>query len=542
MSSRCRSLIAFFVALVGLLLLQPATPTRGQVLGDVIRYSERFPAAGSPSMGRAGAGLFSGIEDPTTLYGNPAGLGWMSTSTLGGDFAVHRARSDARFTTPDETAAAERTVSDYRLGSLGGAYAFPTQQGSFVIGMSLHQTKTFGRGFDVLGSNQTNSITGTFLPNRFTIDNGEIFIEDPRAETAFQAGAIDTSSFALSNGQYPFIPAANPQSPAVGGQMTLDQLEDILESGQLNELSFGAAVEVAPKVILGGGLNVVFGSYTFERFYRETDASDLLPPEDPANPQVPYDPYFLEGTTLEGFNTLQFEERIDTDINGINLRFGLSAQLSSALRGGLVIESPTWYNLTEVFGTKIATDFDCDFGRSGAPCPVGGVAGLESGSLTGAEFSYRIRTPWRIGGGLQYSLAGLTLAGDVEVVDWTQANVSADDESFGDLNREIQGLDATLNTRFGAEYAFDAVAVRAGVAYRPDPRDQSFEDIDGNSTDGDRLFLSAGASFTPSENFTLHLNWMQERFDDAFQSYVQGPIVREDLVRNQFLVGVTYRP
>jgi opacity protein-like surface antigen len=466
---------------------------------------------------------------------------------LGGDFAVHRARSDTRFTTPNPsianaTTAAERTVSDYRLGSMGGAYSFPTEQGVLVVGASFHQTNTFGRGFDVLGENRTSSITGTFLPNRFSFDDGELFIEDSRSRIAFEAGAIDTSSAAFANGEYPFIAGASPQSPAVDGQMTLDQQENLLESGQMNELSFGAAVEVAPGVMLGGGLNIAFGSYTFERFYRETDASDLLPPDDPANPQVPYDPYFLEGTTLEGFNTLRFEEEIDTDINGISLRAGLSAEVASGLRWGLLVETPTWYNLTEVFGTRIATDFDCDFGRSGAPCPVGGVTGLESGSLTANEFSYRIRTPWRLGTGLQYTRSGLTLAGDVEVVDWTQANVSSDDASFGDLNRQIRGLNTTINTRAGAEYDFDVAAVRAGVAYRPDPRDQSFQDVDGQSTDGDRLFLSAGASFTPSENFTLHLNWMQERFDDTFQSYTDGPFVREAVAQNQFLIGVTYRP
>jgi hypothetical protein len=450
---------------------------------------------------------------------------------LGGDFAVHRARSDTRFTTPNPsianaTTAAERTVSDYRLGSLGGAYSFPTEQGALVVGMSFHQTGAFGRSFDVTGENTINSITGSLS-----------------SDIAFEAGAID--GFALPDSSV--SPAADPGSPAVAGEMVLGQRENVFESGQINELSFGAAVEVASGVMLGGGLNIAFGSYTFERFYRETDDSGLLPPLDLGNLQPPYDPYFVpvdSTISLEGFRSLRLEEQIDTDINGISLRAGLSAEVASGLRWGLLVETPTWYNLTEVFGTRIATDFDCESDLEEAElfCPEGGVEGFESGSLEGNEFSYRIRTPWRIGTGLQYTRSGLTLAGDVEIVDWTQANVSSDDADFGDLNRQIRGLDATLNTQFGAEYDFDVAAVRAGVAYRPDPRDQSFQDVDGQSTDGDRLFLSAGASFTPSENFTLHLNWMQERFDDTFQSYTDGPFVREAVAQNQFLIGVTYRP
>ena len=225
----------------------------------------------------------------------------------------------------------------------------------------------------------------------------------------------------------------------------------------------------------------------------------------------------------------------------MNLRAGVSAELTSGLRGGLVIESPTWYTITEVFGTQMRTDFDCDFGRSGSPCPVGGITGFESGSLTGNEFEYRLQTPWRIGAGLQYAQSGLTVAGDVEFVDWSQAELTSDDASFSALNREIQTLDATFNTRVGAEYAFERVAVRAGAAFRPDPRGDSFEDIDGQSTDGDRLFLSAGASYSPDTRFSLHVGWMQERFDDEYVPYrnvENPPVAEESLSRNRFVVGM----
>ena len=532
-------LVAVLLGLVGGVVPQPAA---GQTLDDVTRYSERVPAPGGHSVGMAGAGLFSGVEAPTALFGNPAGLGWLSGSAIGGDFSVLRAGSTAELTTPDATRTADRTVSDYSLGSLAGAYSFPTGRGSLVLGVSLHQTNGYGRGFDVTGDNRTNSITGTLLPSAYSVDEEGPLFESARSELAYESGAIDFSRPVFENGNYPFFPAADPRSAAAGGQLTLEQQETVLESGQMNELATGVAVEVAPGVMLGGGLNVAFGTYTFERFYRERDVNDLLPPEDLDNPQPPYDPYFLAGTSLEGFYEYRLEERLETDISGVNLRFGLSAQMTDALRGGLLVETPTWYNLTEVFGTEMATDFDCDFSRSGTVCPAGGVEGFASGDLTGTEFTYRLRTPWRIGGGLQYTRAGLTLAGDLEFVDWTQARVSADDASFTELNRSIRALDATVNTQVGAEYAFETIAVRGGLAYRPDPRDRSFDDIDGQRTDDDRLFLSAGLSYTPTDQFSVHANWMQERFDDTFPSYADGPVVRESVSRNRILIGVTYRP
>jgi hypothetical protein len=532
--------IGLLVVLVSLVLPLVTQPAAAQTLDDVVRYSTRLPATGGAGAGMAGAGLLSGRAAPDALFGNPAGLGWMSGSAIGGDFAVSRAQSTAQLTTPDATRTADRTVSDYSLGSLAGAYSFPAARGSLVLGASLHQTDAYGRGFDVVGANRSNSITGTFLPSAFSVDEEGPLFENTRPQLAYEAGAIDFSRAVYEDDGYPFFAGANPRASAVDGQMELQQQENVLESGQMNELAMGGAVEVAPNVMLGGGVNVTFGSYTFERFYRERDASDLLPPENLDNPQPPYDPYFLEGTSLEGFYEFRLEERIETDVSGVNLRFGLSAEVTDGLRGGVRVETPTWYNLTEVFGTEMATDFDCDFSRSGAACPQGGVEGFASGDLTGSEFDYRIQTPWRLGGGLQYTRDGLTVAGDLEFVDWTQAEISADDASFSALNRDLQALDATINTKLGAEYAFETAAIRAGFAYRPDPRDRSFEDVDGESTDADRLFLSAGVSYTPADQFALHVNWMQERFDDTFSSYADGPITSEEVARNRILVGITY--
>lgn len=563
------------LALGGLLWIGLPCSAQGQTLDDVIRYSAQSPASGGPVAGRAGAGLSAGLDAPDALFRNPAGLGWLSSSMLSGDLAVNRTGSDTRFSTPDANASADRTVSEYRLGSLAGAYSFPTTQGSLVIGASFHQSNTYGREFDVLGDNRTNSITGTFLPPEgFRLDNTgeeEITFNDILSSLdgflpglAFEAGAIDFSQSVYDNGGYPFFQGSNPQAPATDDQMILEQQENLSESGQMSELSFGAATAIAPNVMLGGGLNVTFGSYTFERFYRETEVSGLLPPENPQDPQRPYDPYFVADSTssptlvLEGFNELQLEDRVEADLSGVNFRIGLSAEPTDALRLGAHVSSPTWLNVDEVFGTEIRTQFDCDFSLN-TSCPEGGVEGFSSGNLTGNEFSYDIRTPWRLGGGFQYSLGGVTLAGGATVIDWTQAEVSTEDGGSSDpncgaqglgpieeLNCDLQGLNATVNTRAGLEYETNAFALRTGVAYQPSPIDQSFLDMDGNTTDGDRLSLSAGASVSLGPNSTLHLSWLQERFDDQFVSYSSdrgaSPTVRETLQRNRVLVGFTYSP
>jgi len=563
----------------GLLWVGLPYSAQGQVPTDVLRYSSRLPAGGGPVMGRAGAGLSSGIAAPEALFGNPAGLGWLSSSVLSGDFAVNRTRSDARFTTPDASTSADRAVNDYRLGSVAGAYSFPTTQGALAIGVSFHQSNTYERGFDVVAPNRTNSITRTFLPARgaYEFDGESLLFDNPRSRIAYEAGVIDFSRSDFENGAYPFFQSASPQAPATSGQMTLEQQENILESGQMNELSFGAAVAVSPSVMLGGSFNYTFGSYTFERFYRETDvsavnkdqvcASGLCPPADPADPQPPYDPYFvsnLDGEILrEGFREMQLEERIDTDLSGRSFRLGLSAEPTDALRVGVHVKSPTWLNVDEVFGTEMRTFFDCDFSSGSCVRPD---EGFSSGDLTrNDDFSYDLRTPWRFSGGLQYSLEGLTVAGGATLVDWTQAEVNPEDGSasdpncgaqglgaFEELNCQIQRLEATVNTRAGLEYEGETFSVRTGVAYQPSvayqsvPPGEPFRDIEnGETVSNGQLFLSAGVSFALGENATLHVNWLQERFDDQFVSYSGpggSPTVEETVRRNRVLVGLTYRP
>jgi long-subunit fatty acid transport protein len=206
------------------------------------------------------------------------------------------------------------------------------------------------------------------------------------------------------------------------------------------------------------------------------------------------------------------------------------------------VESPTWLEIDEVFGTEMRTFFDCDFSSGSCVRPE---EPFSSGDLTGNEFSYDIRTPWRLGGGLQYSMGGLTLAGDATFIDWTQAEISAEDASFSALNRNIQDLNTTINTRVGLEYEAEVFSVRTGVAFQPSPTDRTFEDIDGNTADGDRLFLSAGASIALGDKSSLNISWLQERFDDQFTSYSSesgSPTVREALRRNRVLIGITYRP
>jgi len=524
------------VALV--LMLGTAVPVQAQTADDALRFSRQWPGVGARATGLAGAGI-GGVGDFSALYINPAGLGYLRRSQVTGAFSVFDVEDDARY----EPAALEgrepristnaQRITDYGIGNAGLAYKFPTRRGALVIAGGVNQRTIFERSLEYVGQNGANSITDAFLPRPGNFEvrsNGDLAFDFDAPRRAFNAGAIEFDQDAFDNGEYPFVQAVAPGT-------TIEQVDEVIEEGQVTEASFGGAVEAAPGVMAGASINIAFGTYRFTRFYQEIDFNDENTPE-------LYE-VSVDGGFLSGFNQLDVEETITSELAGVSLRGGLTAELTSSLRAGFVLETPTWYAVNETFGTRVTTFFD----------DGGSLAGGETGS---SEFDYSVRSPWRVGGGVALSLGSLRLTGDVELLDWTQLRLSADDVEFTDVNRRIRDVNrrirdfnAVVNSRFGAEYQFGALTVRGGYAYQPDPREARIQLPNDETTDRATTFFAAGFSYRFDAQLRFDFSWMQEQFDDQYRPYasvrvpgenvdIVAPFVDEEITRNQFLIGLTY--
>ena len=192
-----------------LLLAFSALPARAQTGEDILRYSQRFPAVDTRMTGMAGAAV-GGVGDWGAAFVNPAGLGLVRRSHVGGAFGAGSIQSDARyFGEPSEA-----TTTQTALGSLAYVAALPTLRGSLVFGVGYNQTQGFDRELSFAGFN-------------------------PNAEFEGQTG--------------------------------LDQFGDVYEDGVSGELSLVGAVEVAPDVMAGLSLNLVTGSYQFQQVLDQLD-------------------------------------------------------------------------------------------------------------------------------------------------------------------------------------------------------------------------------------------------------------------------------
>ncbi len=504
------------------LALFAVSSTYAQTPDDAYIFAARSPEISPRMMGMAGVGI-AGVADYGALRTNPAGLGYFRNSELGGSLHTFSATEDAQYFTGIRTSSAtEADIRATRLSNLAYIQKLPTSQGSFVLGLAFNQVNTFDRNLAFGGTNATSSISTSFLPdpNEFTVEEDSdgpfpsFFSDIP--QLAYDAGAIDFLFENVGTNNELFYEAVAP-----GTQ--IDQLGNVLAEGRMNELNLGGAWEASQDVMIGISANFAFGSYNFESIYEEADTYN-------ENTAADYEVVLSDGS-LFGFNRLLFEDGFEADLSGFNVRGGVSTTtLASGLRVGVLLESPTFYEIRENFYRELTTWFD------------------EGGSLeaeTHIEYEYELRTPWRIGGGASWEIGGFLLAGDLEYVDWSQMEFdgdAADGDLFRDLNREIRDtMDPVWNMRFGAAYEFGDFTVRGGVATYPDPFDRNVS-RGSNESNRDRRFVSAGVSYRFAQNFYLDAGWTRMKFDNEYTPYSHNinepPLVEQNVTQNRFLLGV----
>ena len=496
-----------------------------QTAEDALLFTQRLPATGARSIGLSGTGI-AGLGDYSDFFTNPAGLAYVKKSQVSAALNFLSATNEGIVGIPGFGNPIEEELTDQTLSNFAGIYKVPTNQGSLVLGASYNQTSSFSRNLFFQGLTNSESITDVLIPfdDEFQVgEDGGVFFPEFFAdlpEIAYLGGAVEFLGENVGTDEPLFYQAVNPGS-------TIEQSSDVFQEGSLKELSFGGAVEAAKGVMIGASLNFSFGRYDFESFFDEFDI----------NGENTEDLYVvLDGETeYRGFDLVTYTERFESELIGANLRVGVSAEAAPGARVGLTIETPTFYRVDETFETEIATIFD-----NGLSLAYGG----QSGDIGRGTFEYDITTPWRFGGGLSYTISGLTLLGDLELVDWSQMELDApsDRAFFSDINRSIRDdFKAVVNTSLGAEYTFGNFTGRIGYALQPDPNDGLLSLGDGSLLDPDnkRTYVSAGFGVNFSNSFAINFGWMQETQEDIYIPDFTTYVVTEDVVRNHFQIGLS---
>jgi long-subunit fatty acid transport protein len=286
-------------------------------------------------MGNAFTGL---ANDYSAIYWNPAGLTQLETSEIDG--SLYHLKYNNTATYVGSTILDDRTFT--KLHSLGLAYKFPTNRGSFVLAFGYNRFKNYDEFLYFSGFSQDSIDLGFDLED----DNGNV-------------------------GYYPF-------------SNNVQRTEEIRQEGNLGAWSIGGGLQLSSSLALGITFDFYSGKSTYMMDFFQDDVDDVYN-------QYPAD-----------YNAYEVYDMISSKFSGWGVKIGSMLHLSEDLRTGITVELPRSMVVFETYSSTDALYFDDGTGSeadlgSGEweyviryPLKFSGGASLDMGPFTFAgSFDYR---------------------------------------------------------------------------------------------------------------------------------------------------------
>ena len=525
------NIIRVFMGSIVALMTITVSSASAQTAADALRFSQREISVGARMTGMSTRG-FAGVGDFSAMHSNPAGIGYIRDSqfniSIGGrdianDLWTEGLRLDNN----------RSTVEQSGLGNIAVLYDVPVTRGSLVGGLGVSRVRDFTRNLNFTGVNATSTISSSFLPFDNTIDgNGNLEELNDLSFAAFNAGILEYYQDRYFGGEYPFLEAVTPGT-------TIEQLGDVTEGGSLYEATGAVAWQATKDMMVGVSANLILGHYSFDYRFTERDIFD-------ENTGEHYDVLLDDGRLFQGFDELSYEQRLRSDMAGFNFRAGISTKLGKAFRLGVTFESPTWTYIEESYGEQFVTRFD-----------VGGELsyGERSDDVGNGYFEYSLRSPWRLGAGVQFSSGSFTLTAEGELVDWGKLKLSSNEggDLFRETNRVIADTyEMAVNAAVGAEWEVGRFNIRGGVAARSAPTKSSVLGSVASDTlePGELVAVSLGFGFRFTDRVRMDLGIQREITEDYWHAYPSdagGPRqdaqvqIDESLTKDVAVLGLTWK-
>lgn len=278
-----------------------------------------------------------------------------------------------------------------------------------------------------------------------------------------------------------------------------NQQESVSRRGSQNQIDIGAGTSYKDRIYLGASLGIVSSEFRSESVFSESGRYLAVVGEATDGSEDVISDYSL---------TLRDEYR--QRATGINLKLGIIARPTDALRLGLSLQTPTVYQFNETYQSSIsATTFDTEKLR---------MRTIPDNTIPG-EFDYRLTTPMRATGGVAFFLNKYGfITADVEYVDYSNMRFSERDDMssssayFSDVNNGIKNtFQSAMNYRIGAEGRYEVFRVRAGYAHTGNP--YSNDNIDGSVS---TYTLGAGLRL---KNYFLDVAYANSKLQSPYSPY-----------------------
>jgi opacity protein-like surface antigen len=425
---------------------------------DALRYSLRYEIGSINELLLPGSTLGMPSVSAAAVY-NPAGLALNQQTALqlGVDYTQNS--TDTRYL--NNTISADK--NGIGLGELGGVYAFPTTQGSLVIGIGYVRSADYRKSAEFGGFNQNHTITDFFNQSSFYGD------------VAYNAFAIDSVGSVTRS-------VLRQQAGSFQG---VQQDVSRNETGSQGLYSFAIATEFREHLFIGASANIIGGEYDYSRLFIESD------------PDGRYDG---SGATTD-FRDMQSQDDINATYSGFTANFGLLYKPIDQFGVGLSYQLPTRLEIDETYAIAIRTRFD---------------NGDEYSDSMDGQQTYKVRYPARFSTGLVLeNLLGLKASLRAEYVDYTQTSLSDLGDTFyesGENNYIENNYEAVWNLSGGLGYEVGPVSVSGGVAHYPSP-------LKAGKPIVDRWVYSGGIQYEVEEGIVLSVAGQYSESEDETVAY-----------------------
>jgi long-subunit fatty acid transport protein len=469
---------------------------------DALRYT-RYGLTGSARIQGIGGAQTALGADISTIATNPAGLGMFRRS----EFSFSLGQQSVNAGTFSNVGQASDQESRFVIPQMGVVLPSrnPGSEDSNWKGI------TFGIGFTRLNNfNETFSYQNTSTPPNTIVDYfadlansrvlrpGETLLSNLDAE--FDAG-IQTLS-GLAYGTYLIdVFQDNSGNQFAEGLYTFgnsNQQERVQRSGSQSQIDIGAGTSYKDKIYLGASMGIVTTDFRQESLFQES-GNYVATFDEAGNPDV------------EGPYSLALRDEFRSRGTGINLKLGVIARPTDALRLGLSLQTPTVHRFSDSYQSAMSA-------TTLSPTTLQPETFTES-TFPG-EFDYRLTTPLRATGGVAFFINKYGfVSADLEYVNYTGMRYSERDnrgsssDYFTNVNNNISDtFQSAINYRIGAEGRYEVFRVRAGYARTGDPYSSS--DVDGSISS---YTLGAGVRL---RNYYVDLAYVNSRMESPYSPYV----------------------
>ena len=379
-----------------------------QYLSDALKFSQlqnsstaRFDALGGSKSSLGG--------DINSLYGNPAGLGMFTKSEFSITPSIRLRNNDVNLSNKNSNTKS----GNVDLDNLGAVFHIVNNKfGDLKKGLiSLN----FGIGYQ-----KKNAFRNDFLYKVTTNANGlgDFFAETTTAENKIPSNLTSNVNYAAYE-SFLINPSISDQTKynAITSTNSL-QNQSVDRTGGSTNVDFSVGANISNTLFVG--LNVGLSSFKYSSI-EKTNELGLF-----TNNKVNYD------------YDVDYIRNFDTEGSGINLKLGMILRPVSALRVGLSLESPTWFNVTDNYSEQLLNNIDVILhGEDYYP------------------FDYSLRTPAKLNAGLSYFFGNKGfITADIGFVDYSTIKFSSSDNptNFNTKTGIAQNYKNTINYSLGAEF------------------------------------------------------------------------------------------